>query len=66
MPLCFNLIACSPGDNNAVSVVVNPVALTGAAAIDCMLTGAGCSGNGGVSSLANCFCGTSIDLSPLC
>ena len=25
MPLCFNLIACSSGDNNAVSVDVNCV-----------------------------------------
>ena len=47
MPLCFNLIACSSGDNSAVSDAVNPVwGITWA--IDWGATGVGCGGKGGV------------------
>ena len=53
MPLCFNLIACSSGDNSAVSEAVNPVFVSGAEAT-CSTTGFGCSGKGGVLIFASC------------
>jgi len=47
--LCFNLIDCSSGDNNAVSVVVNPVfSLIGAEAVSVTAIASGCESNGGV------------------
>tara|TARA_Y100001937_G_C6948498_1_gene253560 strand:- start:342 stop:614 length:273 start_codon:yes stop_codon:yes gene_type:complete len=48
IPFCFNLIACSSGDNSAVSVAVKPVFKTGLVAIG-DITGCGCLGRGGVS-----------------
>jgi len=54
-PRLLNLIACSEGDNKAVSVLVNPVCgITGLfAATSCGLTG-GVAGKGGVWTLATC------------
>ena len=60
MPLCFNLIACSSGDNNAISVDVNCVtgSILGKAAA--AATGSGCFGQGGVLISDTCVAGAKV------
>ena len=60
-------MACSPGDNKAVSVVVNPVAglTAGAAACTCGVGVSTMSGVTGCVSTLGAFCGN-IDLASLC
>ena len=47
MPLCFNLIACSFGDNNAISADVNCVFGLTCGVVEATATGFGCAGKGG-------------------
>ena len=52
--LCLSLMACSSGDNNAVSVVVKPVFGLIGATFQPLCTGVGVFGKGGVCILDVC------------